>query len=354
MARVSGIGTYLRNVIPRVISEWKDCRFSLIVRSEDVSLFEDLERTRLLICDAKLYSVREQLALWKIIPGDTSLLWSPHFNIPLFYRGRLAVTVHDLTHIATNRRMSARRLYATVMFRAVRRRAVAILTNSDFTARDFVRRIGSPRTLLTTRLGVAPRWFSLSAPPTREPYFLFVGNVKPHKNLSLLLQAFEHVAPEIPHRLVVVGATSGLRLIDGAAIRTAARGGDRITLTGAVSASELEHYIAGCSALVLPSLYEGFGLPALEAMAAGRPVAVSDVASLPEVCGPDACYFNPHSVESIAEALRGLAVCPRDTAHDRRVRQAWARQFDWATCAELTVRALKGALLSPPPSGSEH
>ena len=106
----------------------------------------------------------------------------------------------------------------------------------------------------------------------------------------------------------------------------------------------LQQLVAACDALVLPSLYEGFGLSPLEAMACGRAVAVTRTASLPEVCGPHAEYFDPLQVGDIAAVLERLALRPPDRDEDPANRRGWARQFDWDTCATRTASALRGCM----------
>jgi glycosyltransferase involved in cell wall biosynthesis len=116
-----------------------------------------------------------------------------------------------------------------------------------------------------------------------------------------------------------------------------------VVFTGHVPDETLAEYIAGCDGLVLPSLYEGFGLPPLEALACGRPVAVSNATSLPEVCGPEADYFDPTDVASIAQSLERIANRAPDSTAVRERRRAWARRFTWDACARATVDALKAA-----------
>ena len=121
--------------------------------------------------------------------------------------------------------------------------------------------------------------------------------------------------------------------------------GDRVLFTGQVGRQELEGWVANCAALVQPSLYEGFGLPPLEAMACGRRVAVARTSSLPEVCGDAATYFDPLDTGSIARALEIVAWDSANEAADSQRRRAWARRFDWDLCAEATVQQLAHAAL---------
>ncbi|MEP6991733.1 MAG: glycosyltransferase family 1 protein, partial [bacterium] len=295
--------------------------------------------------DAPIYSIREQLRMALAIPRRTTLFWAPHYNIPLLFRGRLAVTVHDVFHLTDARSSIAKRLYARVLFSRVSARAGTVLCDSAFTASELQRLVGEPRRLAVIPLGVGPRWFSVAAgaPPIAEPYFLALGNVKPHKNLKRLVAAFAQRAGDLPHRLVIVGRRQGLLTLDTEVEAMAAALGERIVFTGHVPREELERWVAGCTALVQPSLYEGFGLPPLEAMACGRRVAVSRTSSLPEVCGNEAVYFDPLDEMSIACALAHVAYDSALEEEDSRRRREWARRFDWDVGADATMRELARA-----------
>lgn len=350
MIRVSGIGTYLQAVLPRVIALWPSARFTILGDERSLrSLLPLCDRVSVRGVDARIYSVAEQFAVPRAIPRDTSLFWSPHYNIPLSFRGRLAVTVHDVLHLVTSDITGGKRLYARTLFKQVVRRAAVVMCNSEFTAAELRRWVGEPKRLGVTRLGVSPSWFQLHPPAAEnpQPYFLAVGNVKPHKNLKRLLAAFADVASVLPQRLIIVGRREGLLTADHDVAAIAAQLGDRVLLMGEVERSVLETLVAGCDALIQPSRYEGFGLPPLEAMAAGRPVAVARSGALPEVCGPHADYFDPMDVGSIAGALKR---CARpETARDvaaSNLRREWAGQFNWDTCAMATYRLLNDALNS--------
>lgn len=346
MLGVSGIGTYLEELVPRVIALWTGARFTLLGHPPAIAgAIPSSERVGIQSLDAPIYSVHEQLALLRSIPRQTTLFWAPHYNIPLLYRGRLAVTVHDVFHLADGQSSALRRLYARTLFSCVCARARVVMCDSAFTASELRRLSGEPRCVAVIPLGVAPRWFGVHAhaPTSAVPYFLALGNVKPHKNLMRLVAAFGSVAAKLPHRLVVVGRREGLRTLDGKVEASAAALGDRVIFTGHVGRDALEEWVAGCAALIQPSLYEGFGLPPLEAMACGRRVAVSQTSSLPEVCGAEAVYFDPLDEGSIAEALVRVAGDSADEADDSVRRRAWARRFDWDVCAEATMLQLSRA-----------
>ena len=344
MLPLSGIGTYIREVVPRVVARWRGARFTLLGHIESLRTLVPSDRANHVRCTAPIYSIAEQVSVLRAIPGDATLFWAPHYNVPLLYRGRMAVTVHDVNHLALPQGSLPRRVYARTLFAAVRRKAALVMFDSEFTRSEFERRVGTPARAQVVTLGVAEPWFHLAEPTVSEtPFFLYVGNVKPHKNLPRLLEAFGMVAAHLPHRLVIVGRRDGLLTADRDAERLATALGDRVEFTGHLEHADLEKRVAACDALVLPSLYEGFGLPPLEALAAGRAVAVSRGSSLPEVCGPEADYFDPTNTSSIAESLLRLGTRAGDTPSDRARRRAWARQFSWDECAARTTELLQQA-----------
>jgi glycosyltransferase involved in cell wall biosynthesis len=351
LIRASGIGTYVSELLPRVIAERPEIGLALL---GPASLLRGLPWTRtsnvrIIELDVPIYSVREQVALARNAPPGASVFWSPHYNIPLAWRGRLLVTVHDVAHLALPQFFGGfhRQAYARFMLRRVSRSADAIITPSQFTRLEFERLVGVPRARFeVVPNGVSQQWFNVapSPRPHPNPYLLYVGNVKPHKNIGRLLEAFGQVAPRISCDLLIVGKDEGLRTGDDAVQAAAGRIGPRVRLLGAVPQGLLTDYVAHAEALVLPSLYEGFGLPPLEAMACGRPAIVARVASLPEVCGDAAWYFDPLDSTSIAEAILRVLEDPRlqETLRCRGLERA--RRFTWERSTQATLAILDRVL----------
>ncbi|MEA2722437.1 MAG: hypothetical protein QOH59_208 [Gemmatimonadales bacterium] len=351
MIGASGIGTYLSELLPRLIAARPQIAFDLLGPVSALGNFAwtGAENVRIIDLDAPIYSAREQVALPWSIPRGTDLLWSPHYNIPLAWRGRLAVTVHDLAHLAVPEFVSGihRRAYARFMFRSVARKADAIITVSNFTAGEFDRLVGltgvRPEVIHS---GVDRSWFEIppSASPHPRPYLVYVGNVKPHKNLGRLLEAFGQLASRIHCDLLILGKNEGFLGGDTSVRGIADRVGPRVQLLGVLPQEMLRRYVRHAEALVLPSLYEGFGLPPLEAMACGCPAILSRMAALPEVCGDAAVYFNPLDPMSIADAIIRVLEEPglRDTMRCRGL--ARARQFTWESSAGRTLAVLEKAL----------
>jgi len=353
----SGIGTYLRALLPRLVAGNPDLDFALLgdVRVLAAEAWTAAPNCAIVPCDAPIYSIREQLRV-PLAAGDVDLFWAPHYTIPIGYRGRLLVTVHDLCHLALPHLFGGahRRLYARMMFAAVRHRATAVITVSEFTRREFEDRVGAPRQPVTViPNGVDTAWFDVAAGerPEPGPYIVAVGNVKPHKNLGALVRAFARLVDHIPHRLIIVGRDEGFRTGDGETPRLAAALGDRVRFTGHVPLDELRRMVAHAELLVLPSLYEGFGLPALEAMACGCPVAVSNAASLPEVCGDAAAYFDPTRPDEIAAVIVSLLVDPGRRAELRRRGVERARRFTWEAAAQRTAEVIRMGIAAAPKGG---
>lgn len=351
MSQNSGIGVYLRNIL----SNWLACSETEVGR---LALSSESSRhhsqglgwhLQLLNPGCAIYTVREQLLVPKCVPPMAKALWVPHYNIPLMCSKPIVATVHDVFHLAMPELVPglAKRGYARVMFAGVRARARRIICVSEFSKQELMRHVDVPEhRIRVIHNGVAPEWFS--AKPSAEastaaPYFICVGNVKPHKNLSTLIEAFSMLS-DLPHRLVIVGRKEGFIVGDPAVARAAQALGDRVQFTGQISQERLLPLVAGASALVLPSLYEGFGLPAIEAMACGCPVVTSRAASLPEICGHAAVYFDPRSPRELASAIRNLA---QNVDLQRRLRaegRERASVFRWDICAQRTAEVIAEVL----------
>ena len=351
MLNSSGIGTYIRNLLPYVVDAFPDRKINLLGNARELGSYPwaRSEHVELIECRSEIYSLSEQYEMFQKIPKRSLLFWSPHYNIPLMYRGRLLVTVHDAFHLAEPRLVGGlhKHLYAKIMFHALKAKADRIVCDSRFTADELTRLVGvPPYKMKVIHLGVDPSWFEIRKKEgmIEKPYLLFVGNVKPNKNLVRLIEAFEIIMNDIPHDLVIVGKKEGFITADRMVEESARKHRGRIRFTGYVDDATLRQYFAHAKVLVLPSLYEGFGFPPLEAMACGCPVAVANSASLPEVCGKAALYFDPFRPEDIAEKIFRIL-------HDGELRQGLrvsgfeqAKKFTWTQCAHETCLVIRDIL----------
>lgn len=347
----SGIGTYLRNLVPGILAAFPERHFTLIGDRSEIGRIGIPANAKVDVVSAnsKMYSIAEQFEIPSKIPKKTQLYFAPHYNIPLGYKGRMLVTVYDLFHVAMPHLVGGlhKRLYARYMFRAVRHRADAILTISRFTMDELLRFTGEGRQpVYPIHLGVDTSWFNipLGPNPHGRPYLLYVGNIKPHKNLGALIQAFASLTADISHDLVLVGKKEGFITGDSTLVLQADKLHDRVHFTGRVDEAALKQYMAHAKALVFPSLYEGFGLPPLEAMAAGCPVIASSAASLPEICGDAALYCDPHNPADISDKIRELMGNAPLQTQLRQKGMMQARGFSWDTCIAQTCRVIDGLL----------
>jgi glycosyltransferase involved in cell wall biosynthesis len=205
----------------------------------------------------------------------------------------------------------------------------------------------SPDKIKVVLQGVDPSWFTPAKNPSprAKPFLLYVGNIKPHKNLSRLVDAFGRIKDQIPHDLLLIGQKEGFRTGDQKVEAQSRVLGERIAFTGYLPTERLRDYLAHATALVFPSLYEGFGLPMLEAMACGCAVIASNAASLPEVGGDAALYFEPRLPSEIAAKIL-------EVVQDEALRQslkkrglARAREFSWEKTAEETSRVIDSIVI---------
>jgi glycosyltransferase involved in cell wall biosynthesis len=348
MLHSSGIGTYLRAVAPRVIERLPEARFCLLGKRAELEREAWVKNPRVECRElaAGVYSALEQPLLFAKTPSETRVFWSPHVNVPVLGPGRLLVTVHDVFYADPPPEARPRLdkwLYLRLVMKALRARAAAVMCDSDFTKRELLRLIGDfSCPVRTVHLAVEAEGFVAPAceRPHAAPYLVYVGNLKPHKNIARTLEAFSRIAARVPHDFLLVG---------GGDVETFRRPlapelASRVHFVGFQESERLRCYLAHASGLVLVSLYEGFGLPPLEAMALGVPALVSREASLPEVCADGALYADARSVDEIARGLEKLLMDETERASLRTRGMARARELDWDKTAAQVEELMRGLL----------
>jgi glycosyltransferase involved in cell wall biosynthesis len=347
MFRASGIGTYLRALLPRTVALLPGVRFCLLGDREELArqMRTNESRVECRELPAGVYSPAEQLTIPRVAPADTSVFWSPNVNVPVVHPGRLLVTVHDAFYFAPPAGVRTRldkRVYLAALTRLLRHKASAVLCVSEFTKQE-LERVGPWHCpLRVVPSGIEPDWFSRPAgeSPWPRPYLVYVGNLKSHKNLPRTLVGFARIAARVPHDFLLIGAGSAQPL----AAMLDPRIRSRVHFLGSLDDAGVKRHIAHASGLVLASLYEGFGLPPLEAMALGVPVLVARAASLPEVCGDAALYCDPRSVDDIALGLERLLCDASSRARLVREGPERARRFVWDDSARGTAEVISGLL----------
>ncbi|WP_420240133.1 glycosyltransferase family 4 protein (plasmid) [Telmatobacter bradus] len=352
MYKMAGIGRYLQNMLPDLIPQLEVEKIAILGRSEDLEGEGWIRDGRIQFHEFRpqIFSVAEQ---WAAIAGvycNIDLLWVPQYNIPLLFQGKLLVTIHDLCQLAHPETLGSdlQRRYAKYLLAQVAKRASAILCVSEFTASEVGRYLHVDRNRVVVTY---PAMDNASSSPTisleelsERPYLLAVGNVKKHKNLLRLIAAFKLVSDKIPHNLILVGRQDGFMNAETQLGNVSTSLSGRVQFTGHVTDQELRIFYRNASALVFPSLYEGFGYPLVEAMAEGCPTACSNSASLPEVAGDAALLFDPNSIEDIGRALLQIATEPtlRKSLSERGRRRV--RRFLGTACAEATAATINRLL----------
>jgi glycosyltransferase involved in cell wall biosynthesis len=277
-------------------------------------------------------------------------------------------TVHDFSSIhVPGKYDGARTFYITRALPFLIRRLTHVLTVSESSKRDIVEYAGVPENKVTvTPLAADPAVYFRRDPleaaellsrrhAIRPPFLLYTSRIEhPGKNHARLIRAFADLKRrhKIPHQLVLAGTD---RERADEVHREAAQSGfaDDILFTGFVAAEDLPLFYQAADIFVFPSLYEGFGLPILEAMACGTPVACSNVSSIPEVAGEAAVLFDPADEASIAAALWSIITEPELHARLAACGLARSAKFNWSRTAAQTLDAIR-SVASPSEKGGSR
>jgi glycosyltransferase involved in cell wall biosynthesis len=259
-----------------------------------------------------------------------SAFWSPGFVPPSTSKLASVVTVHDLIHLHYHTKFHA--MYYNVVLKRLYRRCSAVICVSEYTRREFLEWSGlSPNSVFTVHNGVSSKFFDEGAKFRLPfPYIFYPGNRRAHKNLESLFDAYA-LSPlaRLGVHLVLTGAA------DEKLSRKAVELGIEASVhfVGSVDDTELVQLYRGAVLTAFVSLYEGFGLPILESMAAGVPVLTSNVTAMPEVAGNAALMVDPKSVPSIAQGLEDLCCDQQLRGRLIDLGRARASQFTWDVCA---------------------
>jgi glycosyltransferase involved in cell wall biosynthesis len=347
-----GIGTYVRNLVRELARQEHDDQYVLLCRKADVDFVKALgPRFEPLVEQSGNYSMREQLSIpMSVRRARADLFHAPHYVVSPLTTGPYVVTIHDCIHLRFPQYLPNRRalLYARTMMGLAARRARRVLTVSQASKQDILQYLRIPAekvevvyNALDERLATPPTEADLERVRERylltSPFVLYTGNIKPHKNVDRLIEAysilrrrgFEDV------KLLIIGEEISKypnlrRLVHRHQLHA------QVRFFGHVPDETLAALYRLASVFVFPSLYEGFGLPPLEAMAAGAPVITSNISSLPEVVGDAALLIDPMNAASIADAMaRVLSDAALRAQMIQRGRER-VKQFSWTRSVART------------------
>lgn len=327
----SGIGTYIRNLLPKL----EEFEITALILEKDAKPLSLLCDAKPIFLKAPIYSALEQVKLPFLIP-PCDLFWSPHYNTPLFpiLSKKRVVTIHDLCHLERPECFSSfKRKCAYFLLSKASKQSDLILTVSDFSKRQISHYFPDTEKKIqlvpcaVTSFKKAPSFAHLQR---KKPFILYVGNIKPHKNIQRLIEAFLKI-PDSSLELVLAGSLFSKIKIP-----------PRVILLENLSDEEISFLYRQAKLLIQPSLYEGFGLTPLEAMSYGCPVVSSFLGSLPEVCGEAAKYVDPLNIDSIYQGMQEVLTNPSlkslliEKGYER------ARFFSWeASAKKLSTLFLK-------------
>ena len=340
-----GIGTYVHNLVRQLARIDHETDYVLLCRRGDAGLAASLgENFRTVTQGAPNYSVREQFMVpFSLGRNGATLFHAPHYVLPPLTPCRAVVTIHDCIHLRFPQYLPNRLayVYARTQIWSATRRARRVLTVSQASKQDIVRFFDVPETKVTVipnaideRFRRAPAEAELVRVRERyqlpERFIMYAGNVKPHKNLERLIDAFTAVRGRGFDDVGLL--LSGSEVSRYATLRRAVHRYNlhkHVRFLGYQTTETLAALYRLADVFVFPSLYEGFGLSPLEAMASGTPVVASNVSSLPEVLGDAAVLVDPLDAGAITDGITRVLEQAGLRADLRRKGLARAGRFSW-------------------------
>ena len=364
-----GIGTYIRNLLRQLARIDQNTEYILLCREPDLGIAAQLgPNFRGVVEPSPNYSLREQIHVpWLLRRERPDVYHAPHYVLPPAVRCRSVVTIHDCIHLMFPQYLPSRAAYAyaRASMWAAARRSDRILTVSEASKRDILHFFNVKPEKIVVVYNAIDEHFS--ATPSEEQvarireryqldhkFVLYVGNIKPHKNLVRLIEAFSQLRRTHDDlKLLIIGdEISKLPALRRAVHRNKLH--KFVRFLGYLKDDTLTVLYRLASVFVFPSLYEGFGLPPLEAMASGTPVVTSNVSSLPEVTGDAAVLVDPYDVDSISDGMRRILDDPR-LAEELRIKGLKrAREFSWERSVEKTQRVYREVAADGHASEMEH
>lgn len=356
----TGIGKYNYELIRNLLRLDTTNRYVVFLNRTEFPGFDDsLPHVKKVMVDAPHYSLAEQTVFLRTLEQEKlDLMHFTHFNAPLLYRGPCLVTIHDLTisfykgkkHTSLPKRL----MYYTVV-RSILKKARKIIAVSQYTESDIERLYPFTKGKIKMIYEAADTEFHVIKDPVRlestqkkyqldQPFLLYSGNWRNHKNVAGLIRAFARILKQNPARelLLVITGKEDPYYPEVKELPRLLGIENRVKLVGLISTSELIDLYNLAEVFVFPSFYEGFGLPILESMACGTPVASSNTSCLPEVGGPEGCiYFDPHNVEAMATSI--IRLLDDAPLRQKLIENGFSRikDFSWEKMARETLEVYK-------------
>lgn len=356
----TGVGVYAKCLLDALLKLPDDFHFYILAQDDDPDLdFSKYANVTMIWAPARLFRLfplrflLEQIYIpYLLARHDIDVLHSLHYAIPCLGVGaRRIVTFHDMTFFMfPELHERVKIIYFQLFMRFAARHADEIIFVSDSAYRDCVARLGQPNGAAvviphgkdSAYVPLGAGW-DLSSLRNKygipERFVLYIGTIEPRKNLERLVTSFAAVASGDPDISLVLAGKMGW-MMEGLKQTIHAAGLDsRVVLTGFILEEEKRLLLGACTVFVYPSLYEGFGLPVLEALACGAPTITSNTSSLPEVAGEAALLIDPYSTEELQAALQLLLTDKLLRDELRRRGPVQAQMFTWEACAAKTAKS---------------
>jgi len=353
-----GIGTYIQELIAQLCVQDHENRYSLVVSDGEADKSVGPAKWSQSAVGYGKYSLSELLFLGRHalrgLKGD--LFHIPHYTLPFFCEGKSVVTVHDVIQLKFPQYFnSVKRAYAYGVIGHAVRNAGAVIAVSETTKNDLIEMFKVPETRIHVVHNGVSSAFSVEADSDRrknflrscdlaQPYLLYVGSLKPHKNIGLLLESFALLRESDPTLLLVLAGESLLQYPELLNRANSLGIWNAIRELSTLRAVELRLLYNCAEILVMPSQYEGFGLPPLEAMACGTPVVSSRGGSLPEIVGNAAYIVSSFRPEDWAGAIDSIRKDGRTRKTLREKGLHRSGQFSWEECASRTLDVYRKVL----------
>lgn len=350
-----GLGRYVAELVTQLQEIDHKNQYVLFLRKEN---FHECRITNKnfskQLVDIPWYSLEEQLKMPGIVARSrVDFMHYPHWNIPIFSKVPFIVTIHDLImlELPNSARVTTKGPlvygFKHAAFRITLENAIHrsrhILTVSNYTKQSILKHFG----VKTNKIDVVPngvipprnaRSVSLSALGVYEPYFLYVGNAYPHKNIEMMMHAFAQFHENHPYTQLVIAGRRDVfsHRLEKEANELGIRG-EAVRFIDLPTDEELAALYKNANLFIFPSKIEGFGIPPLEAMSYGTPVAAARTSSIPEVCKHAAHYFEPNDIEALAELMRQAADEPSRFEQSAKDGLKVSQSYTWKKSAKMTL-----------------
>ncbi len=343
----TGLGKYTEKLILNLSKIDSKNQYAIFLKKDNWDYLTLSKNFKKVLADIPWYSLQEQQKMPGIFNKENlDLLHIPHFNVPIFYRGKFVVTIHDLIHhdfkndavtirnpiVFQLKRFAYKKVIENAIYKSIK-----IITPSNFVKAQIAEKFSIDPSKIVVTYEAAEEEYFKSPSPKKENFILYVGNAYPHKNLNKLLDAMQKVKDT---KLVLVCPRDifSSRLNFEIEKRNLQKS---VELKGYLAPKDLSTFFQKAQAYVFPTLSEGFGIPGLNALASGLPLVVSNIPVLKEVYGDAALYFDPKNPDDIAQKINKVLSDKNLKFEQVQKGSQQVKKYSWQKMAHQTLSIYK-------------